>query len=71
MSLFDIVNCERCTNISYFALLDEVLAVFEKLLSLKVNAVEGPLCRVVELVDSVLVYCASAKQSPKFGCKPE
>jgi len=71
VALFDLINCERCTNISYFALMDDLIDIFQRLLQMKIIAVEEVLTQIVDVIDSVLVYCASTKQALKYGYKHE
>lgn len=71
VALSDIISCERCTGIGYFALMDDILDVFQQLLQLKIIAVEGTLASMVEVVESVLAHCASTKQALRYGYKHE
>lgn len=71
IAVVDLINCERCTGIGFFALLDDVLDIFQQLLQLKIIAAEGTLAQIVDVVDSVLALCASTKQGLKYGYKPE
>ena len=66
-TLFDIINCERCTNIGYFSLLDDCFNLFMKIIELKVIGAESTLTSFVDLFDSLFVYSASSKQPLKFG----
>ena len=65
--LFEIINSDKCTNIAYFALSDDIYNAFGKLFTLKVLGVEFATMRVFELFDSLLLCCSSAKQSLKYG----
>jgi hypothetical protein len=70
-TLFDIIKCERCTNIGYFSLLDDCFIIFMKIIELKIIGVESTLTSFVDLFDSLFVFSASTKQPLKFGFKLE
>ena len=67
VGLFEIINSEKCTNIAYFALSDDVYTAFGRLFALKVLGIESITMRVFELFDSLLCCCSSVKQSLKYG----
>jgi hypothetical protein len=67
LGLFEIINSEKCTNIAYFALSDDVYNAFGRLFALKVLGIESVTMRVFELFDSLLLCCSNAKQSLKYG----
>ena len=67
LGLFEIINSEKCTNIAYFALSDDIYTAFGRLFALKVLGIESVTMRVFELFDSLLCCCSSAKQSLKHG----
>lgn len=64
---FDILNCDKCSNVSYFSLCENIFKVFTKLFSLKVVGVEFTLSKVIELFDSLLILSTSCKQHLKYG----
>lgn len=70
-TLFDIINCERCTNIGYFSLLDDCISVFMRLIELKIIGAEPTLTSFIDLFDSLFVFSASSKQPLKYGQKSE
>jgi len=59
---FDILNCDKITNVSYFALCQEISLVFVKLFALKVIGIEGFLAKVIEFFDSLIILCATYRQ---------
>jgi hypothetical protein len=66
-SLFDILNCEKCTNISYFALCDDIRDVLFELMSNKIIGIESTLTKIFDLYDSLLALSAQCKGEFKYG----
>jgi len=67
ISLFDIINCERCTNIGYFSVCDRILALLKQMFLLKLIGIEKYTTTIVDLLDSLIVFCASAKANLLYG----
>lgn len=70
-SLVDILNCEKCGGCSYFALIDDILEIFEKLLNIKIIGVQETLAIIVDVIESLFLLCANAKQPLKYGYRHE
>ena len=58
-ALFDILNCDKITNVQYFAISEEIFGVFSLLFKQKVLGLEKVFTKVFELFDSLLVLCFS------------
>ena len=67
LGLFEIMHSEKCTNIAYFALSDDIYDAFGRLFALKVLGIESTTMRVFKLFDSLLLCCSNAKQSLRYG----
>lgn len=65
-TVFDMLNGDKLTNLSYFALCDDVHRVFELLFTTKVIGVEPHLAKVVELFDYLFILSATSKKHFKF-----
>ena len=66
LALFDILNCDKCSNVSFFALSEELFEIFGKLTKVNVIGVAFSLSKVVELFDSLLILSATCKAALKF-----
>ena len=65
-SLFDILNCDKITNVQYFAISEEIFGVFSLLFKQKILGLEKVFTKVFELFDSLLVLCFSYKKTLKY-----
>ena len=68
-SLFDSLNCEKCMNISYFALQDDIVDVLLQLIAKKVIGTEPTFTMIVDLVDSLMSLSSAQKCHFKYGNK--
>ena len=66
-AIFDILNCEKCSNISYFALTDEINQITLSLFNLKIIGCEQVLAKVFDMLDSLLIMCSASKVNLKYG----
>jgi hypothetical protein len=68
-ALIDMLNCEKCTGSGYFALMDDILEIFEKVLHVKIIGVQQTLALIIDVIESLFALAASAKQPLKYGYK--
>jgi len=66
VGLFDILNCDKCTNVAWFALSEELFDVFFKVCKLTVIGIHKEISKIIELFDSLLILCATCKVMLKF-----
>ena len=65
-SLFDILNCEKLSNVQYFCVVEELHQVLTQLKDLKISGIDHFLMRVYDLYDSLLIMVASTKVTLKY-----
>jgi hypothetical protein len=66
-ALFDSLNCEKCMNISFFALQDDIIEVMMALLQVKVIGLETTFTVIIDLIDSLMSLSSSQKCHFKYG----
>ena len=69
--LYDMTGCEKCTNIGYFALLEDLILVLTKIFKSKFIATEKVMTAILDVIDAVFLLSANQKAPMKFGFKQD